>query len=228
MIRNMILTIASMSMAASAATILGPVYPPPGGVTFVGSGSTGSGIGRTQFYTGMDLSATEDLWWGYASIDNPRHSSQASTGQMVFSSYNPVTGLATWNSTANMTWSTAFGTQSIATRMVVQFQPYTGVASGFLGSGFLTPTTKGAAGITGNPLESVLLVTGDFQAQIRYETAGGTPLLDYYNGTSSLGGIAVTNSNAGFWYSETPEPVSLALTGLGLLAVGVLGRRCRH
>lgn len=214
-----------MNLAASAATILGPVYPPPGGVTFVGSGSTGSGIGRTQFYTGMDLSATEDMWWGYASIDNPRHSSQGSTGQMVFSSYNPVTGLAIWNSTANMTWSTAFGTQNISTRMVVQFQPYTGVASGFLSSGFLTPTTKGAAGISGNPAESVLLVTGDFQAQIRYETSGGTPLLDYYNGSSSFGGGVITNASAGFWYSETPEPVSFALTGIGLLAAGLLGRR---
>jgi hypothetical protein len=218
---------------AGAAYSLTPVYPAPGGTIFSGSGSSGQTAGRTNFYSGFDESQYEELAWSFITIPNPYHSSEAdSGGNMTYSGYNATTGIMTWISTSNATWSTASGTQDIATRLVAQFQPFTGTASGPLGAGWLVPTTAATealesvfGGAAGWPLVDVD-ATGtedQFQVWYRFETSGGTPLLSYYDASNSLGGILNTNTNGGF-LAAVPEP-SASL--LGLIGAGLLLRRRR-
>lgn len=212
---------------------LTPVYPAPGGTTFSGSGASGQASGRTNFYSGFDESKYDQLAWSMITIPNPYHSSEGgSGGDMTYSGYNAATGIMTWTSTSNAVWNTAFGTQNIATRLVAQFQPFTGTATGPLGSGWLAPITAASqvlesvfGGSAGWPLVDVD-ATGtedQFQVWYRFETASGTPLLSYYDSSNSLGGSMITGINGGFLVA-VPEPGSLTL---GLLSVGALLRRRR-
>lgn len=209
----------------------GPFYPPPGGVTYSGTGTAGQSTGRTNFYTALDPEAYGELYWTFATIENPRHSTQSSTGTMTFAGYNPTNGIATWQSSANMVWATPFGTQSIATRLVLQFQPYTGTHSGPIGSGWLTPTTAGDATIDSLPSAwSVLDIAGqptdEFQIWFQFQTASGTALLGYYDGSHSYGGSVLTSTSGGF-YSTVPEPSTYLLIAftMGALALTILRNR---
>lgn len=208
---------------SSAAYSLTPVYPAPGGTTFSSSGIAGQASGRTNFYSGFDESQYNDLGWSLITVPNPYHFSQGSTGNMTYVGYNVSTGIMTWNSTSNAIWSTAFGTQNIATRLIAQIQPYTGSASGPLGSGWLTPTTaadEGLSSVFGGdgawPLVDVDAtgVEDQFQVWYRFETSGGSPLLSYYDSTNSLGGGLNTGFSGGFLVS-VPEPGAIALTLIG-------------
>lgn len=210
--------------SVATATIVGPVFPPPGGVTTSGSGTSQSGAGRTNFYQNLDNSAYASLWFGYSSLANPIHSTQSGpAGQMSAPVYNPVTGIFISNSTTNLVWNTAFGQQNIATRFEYQFQPYSGTNTGPLASGFLTPDSQSLAGLLGS---EPLLVTGNsFQVWFRWETAGGTPLLDYYNTSNSLGGSVFTSSSTGFWADQVPEPATVSLIAVSLAGLAWVRRR---
>jgi hypothetical protein len=216
-----LLLAAALLAAEGHAAPDGPTYPPPGGVTFAASGngaSAGQAGGRTNFYTSLDSEAYGDLYWTFVSIDNPRHSSQSDTGDMVFAGFDPGTGIATWNSTANMVWSTAFGVQSVATKVIVQFQPYSGINSGPLGTGWLVPTTAEAAEIDSLPSTNWALagIEGEnFQVWYQFQTASGSPLLSYYDNSHSLGGSVATGVTGGF-YSTVPEPGAGLLVAAGL------------
>jgi hypothetical protein len=220
--------LASSLSASAAYTFVG--FPATGGTTFTGSGSTGSGAGRTGFYSGFDESQYQDLAWSFITIPNPYHSSEGSSGgNMTYSGYNPATGVMTWNSTSNATWTTFSGTQTqnIATRLVLQFQPYTGIASGLLASGWITPTTAATESLAGSfggdgawPLIDVDATGAEDQFQIwyRFETSTGVGLLDYYNISNSDGGSILTSTTGGFFLS-VPEPSTALLGGIGLLAL---------
>lgn len=226
-----LVAILALATSTAFADLNGPAYPPPGGVTFAASGP-GSGVsgGKTYHYSALDPLAFSELYWTFTQIDNPWHSSQgASTGQMTFVGYNAGSGIATWESSGNMTWSTAFGSQSVATELLVQCQPYTGIHDGQLGSGWLVPIDAATAGISTLPSSwSVLDVaavadpTDNYQVWFRYQTAGGSPLLTYYDSSNSLGGSVNTSASGGF-YDVVPEPTSLVLLAIG--GAALLARR---
>ncbi len=129
---------------------LTPIYPATGGTTFSSSGTApGSATGRTNFYSGFDETQYDNLAWSFITIPNPYHSGEGgSGGDMTYSGYNATTGIMTWNSTSNATWATAFGTENIATRLVAQFQPWTGSGNAPLGSGWFVPTTAATEALT--------------------------------------------------------------------------------
>jgi hypothetical protein len=205
-----------------AAYSLTPVYPAPGGTTFSGSGSSGQATGRTNFYSGFNETQYDQIAWSFITIPNPYHSTEPNSGgNMNYSSYNATTGIMTWDSTSNAVWNTAFGTQNISTRLVAQFQPFSGSATGPLGSGWLVPTTAATealssvfGGVGSWPLVDVD-ATGledQFQVWYRFETTSGTPLLSYYDSSNSLGGAINTGINGGFLVA-VPE------LGCGILAL---------
>jgi len=158
-------------------------------------------------------------------------------GNLAYSGYNASTGIMTWASTSNAIWNTALGIQNIATRLVAQFQPFTGTDSGPLGAGSLLPTPAAAealesvfGGTTSWPLVDVD-ATGtedQFQVWYRFETAAGTPLLPDYDSSNSLGGSINSGVNGGFLAAVTtgaavPEPTSAFLALF--FAVALLRRR---
>lgn len=205
---------------AGAAYSLTPVYPAPGGTTFFSSGSSGQAAGRTNFYSSFEESQYEQLAWSFITVPNPYHSSEPdSGGNMTYSGYSATTGIMTWASSSNAVWSTALGTQNVSTRLLVQFQPFTGTSTGPLGAGWLVPitaATESLGSVFGGsgtwPLVDVDAtgVEDQFQVWYRFETASGTPLLSYYDSSNSLGGAMNTGTNGGF-LAAVPEPSACVL-----------------
>ena len=221
-----------VATTASFAQPVGPQFPPPGGVITSGSGAPGQPSGKENYYTSFDSSQFSQLYWTFSEVANPYSNSQGPTGDMAFAGYNPATGEFVWNSTVNTAWGTTLGTVSTGTKLVVQLQPYTGVA-GLLASGWLTPTTASAAGITTlPPSQSVLDVANDggvadaYQVWFQFQTASGIPLLSYYNSfNNNIAGEGINTSAQGSFYSvaPVPEPSTFALAGLA--GLGLLLRR---
>lgn len=231
----------ALAAAPAAAQIVGPTYPAPGGNVATSSGPSIQAIqasGRTVRYTNFDPSQFSELYWTYQTVSNPWVSNPgASTGNMAFTGYDPSTGIATWSSTANTTFFDPANNSNIsfATFLNVQIQPISS-SVGPIGSGFLTPTTAGAAGITGLPANQIVYSDpsgSDFQVWSKYTagSASGPALGDYYNSFNHFAGAQLNTGSSGAFYSEavvaTPEPASLALVATGLVAFGGLVRRRR-
>jgi hypothetical protein len=224
--------------APGYASLIGPVYPAPGGSSFSSAGSVGNNGGRTGFYTGIDLANVSDLYFGMTDVQNVYNSAfSGPTGDMAFLGYNAATGVATWQSTVNLVYANQQGVQqSFVTLFEMQIQPDDNLNQGILASGWLPMTTEAAAGITGgNPNESVYHVTGSsFQVWSEFVIAAtGQGVDTAFNNNNNGQGSIFTNTSGGFWYSNpapppppaTPEPGTLGLIGFGLMSAAIFGRR---
>jgi len=172
----------TLTASASVSTTPGNQYgevtlssAPGGDYTFASGGSApGSAPGRTWMISNVHGPWTDIAWTiSQALLSNPRHSSQSPTGQMVFDNYNPGTGIATFVSSAPLVYQSVSGTESVNTRLRVQFQPYTGIATGPLASGFITPVTASSLGITTLPANWPLVdipSSNSFQVWFALET----------------------------------------------------------
>jgi hypothetical protein len=221
--------IATLVLGASpllASSIIGPTYPAPGGNTFNSTGALGSGSGATFNYGGFDPTQYSQLWWGVLDVQNVYNSNvdPSGTGNMAFASYNSVTGVAEYDSTAAWTFTSGTGAgESFNTRMLVTFAP----------SDLSDVTSQSAAGISGNP-DPVLDVPGSYSLDVVFQAqlANGSweAVDDLYNSIgSNCGGCVVTSLDGGFWYSApnsaTPEPGTLLLFGSGMFTLAGVFRR---
>ncbi|MGB8542921.1 MAG: right-handed parallel beta-helix repeat-containing protein [Candidatus Acidiferrales bacterium] len=201
----MSLAIALLVINSQASPTFTMGYPPPGGVTLgqFGNGA-GSANGQTFTYAGFNSSDYSQLYWGLNTVANVAESAVSSTN-MVFSGYNASTGIATWVSTADWTFTDPANGGSIvdtATQLLVQIQPLSNTNPGFLGSGFIAPTTtKGALGISGNPSEPLYQVTGPYQVTFEFQTSGGVDIFDF-NAANNGGPGVYTSVDFEFWWSS--------------------------
>lgn len=219
--------IAGLALGASPllASVIGPVYPAPGGNGFSSSGASGDPGGATLNYSSFDPTQYSQLFWGLTDVQNVYNSNFApsGTGNMTFVGYNPGTGVAEYDSTVNWFYTDGLGgAHSYQTRLLLTFAPAN------LGS----VTTQSAAGISG-ATDPVLDVTGNYSVNAEFEAdVNGiwTPVDTEYNSVGEACGSCVeTSFDGGFWYtpasSATPEPGTLMLFGTGLFTVAGAIRR---
>jgi Periplasmic copper-binding protein (NosD) len=201
----MFLAVALLVMNTQASITFTMGYPPPGGVTLGQSGlGDGSANGQTFSYSGFNPSAFAQLYWGLNTVANVAEGTISPTN-MTFAGYNPVTGIATWVSTADWTFfDPANGGSPVdtATQLLVQIQPFTNSNAGFLATGFIAPTTnKGTLGIPGNPMEPLYQVTGQYQVTFEFQTSGGQDIFDF-NAANNGGPGVQTSVDFEFWSSS--------------------------
>ncbi|MEH6538401.1 MAG: HYR domain-containing protein, partial [Psychroserpens sp.] len=183
----------------------GPVTPLEFGVDFIagtdytfGSAGTNAGEvgGRTWIFTDLIPSAYGGLWFTFNNIENPIHSSQAPTGSMIFHSFDSNTGVATFYSTAPMTWinPATNSPQSVNTQFRMQVQPALATGTSPMSSGVVGTIPNnfvdgGEAGLPGLGLDWPTLdisQQGDFQVWFAFEVQGtNQSLTQFYDNAST-------------------------------------------
>ena len=218
---TMILLVAGTATAG----VIGPQYPPPGGVSWtpVSGTSLGASGGVTWAYSGFDLTATDDLWWAPhqvgASLDGGTpdplsYAGQTTANSVIWTGYTPI-----WFLSGGSVYSTTIGVQFTAT---------------LLDGATWDSTPSGASGAP----PRVEDVQGNFRVNMKMEgwnNGSWIPLDSLFNYFQQAypSHKSVTSVTAGFWYTTNPVvPLPpAALTGLVLLGalggVGLLRRRRR-
>lgn len=136
--------------ASAPLSYLGPLYPPPGGVTFTsGTGAAGTGTGIVNSYQGFDLGVTRYLAFGADATDMPA---------VMF---NSTAGNTTIDPNARMTF-TMDGTNPSAGTMRYVGQTFIPMAGG----GSLTALTRFTLTLT--------QVVGGVETPIELEAAPGS------------------------------------------------------
>jgi hypothetical protein len=202
---------------AQAAT-MGPVYPPPGGVTFSGAGSAGGPGGRTNSYSAFDVTGLSGLYWGADSSNLPAAGLNGTLSPMTFVG---VSGnQATW-SVASSWFNPTTTVTSLETILL------TISIAGLGANPWIDATTVGLASSIGWIVDNSL--GQNFSANLAFTvpTEFGLALNSLQQLTSCGGNPCARSSFAGAFYyiNAVPEPGTLALAGLGLLGIGFIRRR---
>jgi PEP-CTERM motif len=207
--------------AGHADVLVGPgVYPPPGGVSFVGSGSSPDVGTHTNSYTGLNPSAYNQLWWGPANIYATMDGNQSNFLTAVTAS-----GLtATWTGTTSIfggLYNGPVSVEFIAT-----------IVSG--ASGWIDPST---VGISGGPTEVAQLTGTSFvvneQFLARIGNSGSyTAFTPFFNGEQGGPNADFTGFTGEFFYTDpvasVPEPSTWAMMILGFAGIGFTAYRKRN
>ena len=199
-------------------------WPPPGGVSYSGSGSPITSGGLTWSYSGFDSSAYGDL---YYTLSQPVLSYRGSYGDTL--SYNAgasglAAGTAVWSG-----WTQVLDTSGIwrtfETRAVLTITDFSGNALSLIEAGHVgLPSTVGA----------LLDVNGSFKANwqflARSSQGGSWQAAGFlYDTTSKLYSNQLSSSIGSAWYATAPvpEPEVYGMLCVGLLMIGRIARRRR-
>jgi hypothetical protein len=211
------LCLAGWTATASADTISGPTYPPPGGVTFSGAGSLRSGT-ATWSYSNFDNTAYGNLWWGPSnstaigiSFDGPGYSSNELLSAPTLSG-----NTATYYGTSTMNTST--GPKNVDTRFTL-----VALDSSNNPINWATGSSQGIA------TSAVISVPGDYKILLTAEAKLSTSSIyqsvqSLYDNSQTFGSNLNTSFGGGFFATAAVAPVPLpSAAWAGLALMGGLG-----
>ena len=217
----------TVSMGIASAFIQGPDYPPPGGVTWSGSGSGTSGT-ATWNYSNFDVSGLDSLYFGLNQVDYGAIGAGLNNTADAFSLYSVSGTTAEWH--ASTTWYNGSSNVPASTRLVMTVgnlgpNPWTtdlasiGLDTGFGDLGAVVDNSSGSN------------FTLDWK--IEADTGSGWQAINSVQQYLSHDGFTRTNFATGF-YSEltaVPEPTTLivwSLLGLTVSVIATNARFCRQ
>jgi hypothetical protein len=183
-------------------SIVGPVYPPPGGVTFSATGSSGSTGGRTGTYTNFNFSGT--LYWGpsEAGIRLDGQSSplnEFTASQLDLPSSNLAGGVARWVlPNVHVDTVSPSGGILVTTRLTLTVTT--------TGGSSIALTNSLPSGLSGS-IGVVMQVPGSFNDNFLFEvndpsSGQWVPAVDWYNSQSTGSAGTATSFGGGFWYPQ--------------------------
>jgi hypothetical protein len=217
---------AALALAGTTrAAVTGPMYPPPGGVTLVSSGTGDANAGGATWtysnFAPADLSY--GLYWGKSSstpVGLSLDGGGISGGEnMVFNGF--AGNVATWSGQTSIFVSNGFGYSQniVSTRFTLTVSDLSNAPINFVTPASVDITFPSAA-------NAVIPVTGNYKALRKFEVFYGgnwQPAYDLYNSLNTDPGRSAQKSfGAGFY---VPEPTSLA--ALAIFALPLMRRRCQ-
>lgn len=214
-----------VSTQALSTTLVGPVYPPPGGVTFSSNGVNAVDTGRVGTYSNFDLTASNALYFGLSPIGLAMDGAINSPGEtLTYSSAlsDLLNGIAVFTGTTTVN---SFGVdQTVYDRFTATF----------------TDLSNNPLSIATNPDVSggafpVLTVLGSYKVGQGF-TASSSLNGSYISASSyfsnahapSTPGLLKSSISGGFYYepvAAVPEPGTWALMLLGFMGMGAAVRR---
>jgi hypothetical protein len=227
-----VLLIAAVKNANADYLVGQGMYPPPGNVTFVGSGSADAAGGRTGSYSSLDSTQYTNLWWGPENIN----------ASMDGNPSNYLTTLLSLtNSNHTATWT---GITSITDEITGTHNVYTEFVATLTGATWTSPVGAGISDSSnGSPLEVAQITGTSFQVQEQFLASytnnglGYTAFSGLFNSAHTAPydpnhPLDVTNFDGGFWYTSppsgvgaVPEPSTWAMMILGFAGLGFMAYR---
>ncbi|HRW03924.1 MAG TPA: PKD domain-containing protein [Caldilineaceae bacterium] len=205
MVVGAVLLLAGLVAATSVAagTLIGPLFPPPGGADVSASGVIGGSGGMDVVYTNFDFSQFDRLYWGPMDesgvemaldgvVDAPQETLSFDTAQSDLSN-----GVARWSGQADLTHFVGGSSTTVAVNTRLTIRP-----SGL--GGPLAMELASSLGITGSG--AVLPVTDDYQVNLLAEifwTGAWRPANVVFDSLDTLPGHrVVVNLYDSFFYTD--------------------------